>query len=188
MRRIPCRHVLPLLALLLTAALIFVGREQERPWHGADGPPPFPIEIAGAINVPAGVAALPGALLYLFVADRIDHSTPAGWREVLGEIYFGFFVFGQWFFIGRWVDRHRGLMPARSAKWRPSRSLIIYALVGSVVFAIFGILRMIYSGWMSTWIPGASILGWSLIAIVFLIFRLRRSFVAAGPESSQQIR
>jgi hypothetical protein len=178
MLRIPFRYLLPLLVVMLTAALYFVGRQQQqgidlRSW---DGPPPRPIEIAVALNVPAVIAALPGGLLLELATGGIDHLPRARWYEIINYSYLAAFVFGQWFLIGRWLDRRRGLVPPSSSRSVPSGSRIVHvvALLGSLFFVCFGILLILHSGWMSSWISGAGITAWSSIATIVLVLRLRK--------------
>lgn len=191
MLRIPFRYLLPLLVVILTAALYFVGRQQQqgidlRSW---DGPPPRPIEIAVALNVPAVIAALPGGLLLVLGTGGIAHLPRARWYETVGNSYLAAFVFGQWFLIGRWLDRRRGLVPSSSSRLVPRGSRIVHvaALLGSLFFVWFGIWRMLHSGWMSSWIPGAGITVWGSIAAIALALRLRRLFPSVGEDTSHQV-
>jgi len=98
---------------MLTTALYFVGRLQQRgidPGYW-DGPPPRSIEIAMALNIPAGIAAIPVGLLFEFATGGCEHASRATWHEAASYLYIAAFVFGQWFLIGRWYDRRRGLLP-----------------------------------------------------------------------------
>ena len=109
MIRIPYHYVLPLSAVMLTTAPYFVGRLQQRgiaPGYW-DGPPPRSIEIAMALNIPAGIAATPVGLLFEFATGGFEHASRATWQEAASYLYIAAFVFGQWFLIGRWYDRGR---------------------------------------------------------------------------------
>jgi hypothetical protein len=99
----------------------------------------------------------------------------AEWQDDVGYFYLAVFVFGQWFLIGRWLDRRRGLVRFSTSRWIPRNSRIVnaVALLGSLVFTCFGIWQMRHSGWMSSWIPGAGITAWGLIAAIASTLRLR---------------
>jgi hypothetical protein len=191
--RIQFRYLLPLLFLPLTAALISAGRQQQQGidvgnW---DGPPPRPFEIAVAINLPAGIAAVPGGLLFEFAAGGSEHRRDSNWRNAFGYSYFLAFVFGQWFLVGRWFDRRNELLPSsttRSVSLRSSNVVHVTALVGSLFFICFGIWHILHSGWMSSWISGAGITAWGSIAAIAITFRLRRLISSAGQDASHRDR
>lgn len=187
MRRLPLRYLLAALGLCLTGLLFFAGQQQRQRlekagWSMAnwDGPPPRPTEIAQAFSVPAEIAALPGFLLLAAALHATSDITRLGRYDALLEIYLGVFVFGQWFLIGRWVDRRRGLLPPPASKLPANFSCFLYvaAILGSLSFVCFGVFLMVHSGWMSTWIPGAGVTAWSLIATALLVPPLFRSFRA----------
>jgi len=169
---------------MLTAALYSVGRQQEEGVEpGAwDGPPPRSIEFAIALNIPAAIAALPGGLLFELVTDGFDHPSRTQWHEVISNFYLAAFVVGQWFVIGRWLDRRRGLLPSSRTRSVLKNSIIILvtALAGSLFFVCFAIWHMNHSGWTSTWIQGAGITTWGSIAAFVLALRLRRLFAPVG--------
>jgi hypothetical protein len=93
MLRVSYRYVFPLLALMVTAALYFAGRRQQQGIEPAswDGPPPRPIEIAIALNIPGAIAALPGGLLFELATGGLDHPSRGGmarnnWQLLPGRI------------------------------------------------------------------------------------------------------
>jgi hypothetical protein len=180
MLRLPLRYILPALFLPLTAALLFLGRQQMAGigWGVWDGPPPRPTEIAFALSVPAGVAAIPGVLLFGIAASSLHHPDNSAWPEVFGYAYLAIFVFFQWFFIGRWLDRKRSPASPTSSPPLSRTRLVFYfaSLCCLIFFATIGVSRVIHQGWMSTWIQGAGITAWSLIGIIVIVFRLRGSF------------
>jgi hypothetical protein len=192
MIRIPYRYVLPLSAVMLTTALYFVGRLQQRGIEPGywDGPPPRSIEIAMALNIPAGIAAIPVDLLFEFATGGFEHASRATWHEAAGILYIAAFVFGQWFLVGRWYDRRRGLLPSSSTipVLRTSRIVHVVALVGSLLFICFGIWHMLHNGWTSTWITGAGIAAWGSIASIAVVPRLRWLFRSVGEDAPHQTR
>jgi hypothetical protein len=191
--RIHFRYLLPLLFLPLSAALFFVGRQQRRgievgSW---DGPPPHSTEIASmALNIPAGIAAIPGGLLLELITGGFGRAHRAEWQDAVGYFYLAVFVFEQWFLIGRWLDRRRGLVRFSTSRWIPRNSRIVnaVALLGSLFFTCFGIWQMRHSGWMSSWIPGAGITAWGLIAAIASTLRLRWLFRSVGEDAPHQTR
>ena len=192
MIRIPYHYVLPLSAVMLTTALYFVGPLQQRGIEPGywDGPPPRSIEIAMALNIPAGIAAIPVGLLFEFATGGFEHASRATWREAASYLYTAAFVFGQWFLIGRWYDRRRGLLPPSSTipVVRTSRIVHVVALVGSLFFICFGIWHMLHNGWTSTWITGAGIAAWGSIASIAVVLRLRWLFRSVGEGAPHQTR
>jgi len=115
-----------------------------------------------ALNIPAGIAAIPVDLLFEFATGGFEHASRATWHEAASILYIAAFVFGQWFLIGRWYDRRRGLLPSSSTipVLRTSRIVHVVAFVGSLLFICFGIWHMLHNGWTSTWITGAGIAAW----------------------------
>jgi hypothetical protein len=184
MLRISYRYVLPLLALMVTAALYFAGQRQQQGIEPAswDGPPPRPIEIAIALNIPAAIAALPGGLLFELATGGLDHPSRTGWHEIIGNFYLAAFVFGPWFMIGRWLDRRRDPLPSSRTRsvLKSSRIILVAALGGSLFFVCFGIWHMNLSGWTSTWIQGAGVTTWGSIAAFIFALHLRRLFAPVG--------
>lgn len=179
-----------MLFLPLSAALFFVGHQQQRgievgSW---DGPPPRPTEIAVALNIPAGIAAIPGGFLLELVTGGFGHARRAWWQDAVGYFYLALFVLAQWFVIGRWVDHRRGLLPSSNAASPLKTSKIVHvtALVGSLFFASFGIWHISQRSWMSSWISGAGITAWGSIAAIAIIFRLRRLISSAGQDASHR--
>jgi hypothetical protein len=190
MLRIPYRFVLPVLIVILSAALGFEGRRQQQgidlgSW---DGPPPRSLEIAMALNIPAAIAAIPGGLLLELVTGSFGRARRAEWQDVVGYFYLAVFVFGQWFGIGRWFDRRWGVLYMSSALSRPRGSKIVHAaaLIGALFFVCFGILHMLHSGWMSSWIPGAGLTAWGSIAAIVVILRLRRLVPSVEGDTPRQ--
>ena len=184
MHRIPYRYVLPWLAVIVTAALYFVGRQQQMGIDpsGWDGPPPRPIEFAVVLNVPAVIAALPGGLLYELATGGLDHPSHTRWHEIISNLYLAALVFGQWLVIGRWFDRRRGLLPSSRTRslLKNSKITLVTALSGSLFFVCIGVWRMNDHGWTSSWIAGAGITTWGLIATFFFAIRLRRLLTPVG--------
>jgi len=189
--RIHFRYLLPLVFLPLSATLFLIGHQQQRgievgSW---DGPPPRPTEIAVALNIPAGIAAIPGGLLLELATGGFGPARRrTWWQDGVGHFYLALFVVGQWFVIGRWVDLRRGLLPSSNAASALKASKIVHvtALVGSLFFAGFGVWHISQSGWMSSWISGAGITAWSSIAAIAFIFRLRRLISSSGQGASQR--
>jgi hypothetical protein len=101
MLRIPYRFALPALIVLLSAALCFEGRQPQQGIdanaNAWDGPPPRPLEIAMALNIPAGIAALPGGFLLESVTGGFGSGRRAKWQDAVGYLYSAVFAFGQWF-------------------------------------------------------------------------------------------
>jgi len=179
-------------AVMLTTALYFVGRLQQRGIEPGywDGPPPRSIEIAMALNIPAGIAAIPVGLLFEFATGGFEHASRATWHEAASYLYIAAFLFGQWFLIGRWYDRRRGLLPPSSTipVVRTSRIVHVVALVGSLFSFALESGNMLHNGWTSTWITGAGIAAWGSIASIAVVLRLRWLFRSVGEGAPQQTR
>ncbi len=143
-----------------------------------------------ALNIPAGIAAIPVDLLFEFATGGFEHASRATWHETASYPYIAAFVFGQWFLIGRWYDRGRGSLPPSSTipVLRTSRIVHVVALVGSLLFICFGIWHMLHNGWTSTWITGAGIAAWGSIASIAVVLRLRWLFRSVGEDAPHQTR
>jgi len=117
------------------------------------------IEIAMALNIPAGIAAIRVDLLFEFAMGGFEHASRATWHEAASILYIAAFVFGPWFLIGSWYDRRRGLLPSSSTipVLRTSRTVHVAALVGSLLFICLGIWHMLHNGWTSTWCRHSSL-------------------------------
>jgi len=135
-----------------------------------------------ALNILAGIAAIPVGLLFEFATGGFEHASRATWHETASYPYIAAFVFGQSFLIGRWYDRGRGSLPPSSTipVLRTSRIVHVVALVGSLFFICFGIWHMLHNGWTSTWITGAGVAAWGSIASIAVVLRLRWLFRSSG--------
>lgn len=173
------KYLVPILALCLTAVLLFGGHYQEREieaWGGYsswDGPPPSAYEIAFDLNLPAMLLATPTALLLGWMLGILDQATLARWQEVLIYIYFSLFVVTQWVLVGRSLSQ-----PQKSIRFPGKNfgfSLFIHSLgiLASLFLSWFGVVTIKHSIWMSSWIRGAGMIAWSIIITIFLAARIR---------------
>jgi hypothetical protein len=181
MVRIRLKYLVPICGLGLTTVLILAGYQEQHhreevwgPPSSWDGPPPRGIETATAVNAPAVLAAVPGLLVVAFTTHILDRESLPWWADALIGTYFSIFVLAQWILIGRWIERHQKL---RSPTPAGPVGLVLINVLGIAVSLgclWLGIDRIKHSGWMSTWIPGAGVVVWSLVALTVLSLRLRR--------------
>lgn len=138
-----------------------------------------------ALDIPASIAAIPGGLLLESITGGLGRTRRAEWQDAVGYLYLAVFVFGQWFLIGRWIDRRWGILRTPNARLIPRGSKVVHAaaLAGSLFFICFGIWRTLHSGWTSSWIPGAGLTAWGSIATMATILHLRRLFPSSVEDA-----
>lgn len=184
------KYLAPVFALVFTALLLIEGHQQEREiegWGGYgayDGPPPSGYEFAKALNLPAVLAAAPGALLLASTLEIVGAPTFGPWQGIVIGGYLSLFVVAQWVFIGRWLGRaHKPIQPATK---RLGLLLFVHAI--GILFllccACWGVVSIERSGWMSSWISGAGLIAWSIVIATFVAVRIHRLLAWRGARAS----
>ncbi len=169
------RRVLPLAELLFVAASTY--RYYRFPPRMVRGPGPGvelvlrlgtpPATVAAAVNLPAGVVALP-----LEMAVRLTDAPHSPYYDVFRIVEFSLLGVIFWYFAGRFMDDAIAWRALRSgSRWRLSDCLMAALIAAESTLVLFALRLMPGLFMPSAWfLLGA--LGWALLGYSALVFRV----------------
>jgi hypothetical protein len=155
MKRIRFALLLPLCAILATAALWHRARSEFSP---SDLDVPMPLQVAGMLNAPVAVVACP---CYPF-----SHGDVTAWR--LAVLLLAVAI--QWAYIGRLIDRHHEASRPPSRRGYTAGVLGILFALGPMIAGFTTNVGLIYK---------AVALAWSLLMVYHFTGFFRNARAAA---------
>jgi len=190
MRRIPFRYIFPIARFAAAALLLFVpswlaARDRDTSEDGVGWgevdlvSPPLAAEIAGAIYLPATVAAAPVLLAGSHLAD----AYPIYGRQIaiVGTVIFVLAGFLPWYWIGWLLEGQMGyrLAPAQFSKRKRVVNSIAIGIAASL--AALGAFIAFQPGGMKIGITSVS---WASACVIVLL-RCRRAQSDQSPKMTE---
>jgi|HubBroStandDraft_3_1064219.scaffolds.fasta_scaffold308212_1 hypothetical protein len=190
MRRIPFRYIFPIASFTVAALLLFVpswlaSRDRDTSedgvgWGEVDFlSPPLAAEIAGAIYLPATVAAAP----VLVAGSHLTHAYPIYGSQIaiVGTMIFVLAGFLQWYWIGWLLEGQMGYRLAPTQFGNRKRVVNAIAIGIAASLAALGAFIAFQPGGMKL---GITSVLWASACVIVLI-RCRRAQGDGSPKATE---